>query len=376
MLDHESLIMPRVRTSLVSKQPGKAIWALAATTFTTLQLPFWLIAFIARRYRQHPQWTYRQALMNKLIRAILYHSSFVEVCTPVRLDENDRFVTFPPADDRVYRGLLNDSKIRPSITGGTWYPSVYESGDDQHVVLHFHGGAYVTGEGRPGDIAFSATTLVKFLSAKALLLSYRLSSNKDCHFPAALQDAVTAYQYLLDQGIPASRIVVSGDSAGASLAVSLLRHIANSEGVLPAPSAALLFSPWLDLKSARDSSLLSRNRNYNTDYVPGNFTAWGANTYIPDGMNADDPYFSLLDHPFLTTTPLWVQVGALEILYDEGVKFVDAMRKKGNTVEVHVEPLANHDILYVGNLTGFVAEAERSVKLAKEFLDSKTQHHV
>ena len=358
------------REKFVTKQPGKAIWTLAAASFTVLQLPFWLIRFIFSRYRQHSEWTYRQAIMNKMVRAILYHSSYVEVYTPVRLEETSGFIKIGPSPNHVYNGLLGDPDVQPTVTGGTWYPSPYKKGDEQSVVLHFHGGAYVTAEGRPSDIEFEASVLVKNLKVKAFFPSYRLASNDRCHFPAALQDAVTAYQYLLDQGISSNRIILSGDSAGAGLVVSLLRYISGTVVQLPHPSAALLFSPWLDLKSALDPAHVTRNRHSETDYLPANFTGWGARTYIPAHIDVNNPHFSPLDHAFPTPTPLWIQVGGLEILYDEGVRFADVMKKKGNRVEIHVEPLANHDILYVGHLTGFAAEAENAVRLAGEFLST------
>ena len=366
--------MTESRQKFVTQQPGKAIWTVAVVVFTLARLPFWLICFIPRRFRQHPQWTYRQAIMSKVVRAILYNISAVEMHTPLQLTEKDRFVTISPSsDDLIYRGLLDDADVQPTLTGGTWYPSLFQANenqidDEQTVVLHFHGGAYVVIEGRSGDVDFGAKQLTEHLNAKALFLSYRLASNPHCHFPAALQDAVTAYQYLLDQGVSARRIVISGDSAGANLAIALLRHIARSNGLLPDPLAALLFSPWLDLASARDEAYINGNRHYKTDYLPSNFTSWGARAYIPKAMEADDPYISPLHHPFRTETPLWIQLGGLEILYDEGMAFADAMDRKGNRIEVYVEPFTSHDILYAGNLTGFEAETEKVVKLAGEFV--------
>lgn len=84
-------------------------------------------------------------------------------------------------------------------------------------------------------------------------------------------------------------------------------------------------------------------------------------------MDANNPYFSPLDHAFHTKSPLWIQLGGLEILHHEGNKVADAMKAKGNHVEVNVEPPANHDIVYVWNLTGFAAEGET---LAREFLST------
>lgn len=354
----------------MTKQPGKAIWTLGAVTLTLLRLPYWLIYYIPKRFRQHPQWTYRQALMNQMVRIILYHSSFVEVYTPIQLDEKNDFVIISSAEDHIYQGLLDDPKICPTTTGGTWYPSPYKPGENERVVLHFHGGAHAMGQGRASDVDFLANTLSKNLDAKVFCPSYRLASNPDCHFPAALQDAVTAYHYLLSRGIPPMRIVISGDSAGANLAVSLLRYIKNTgQDNLPAPSAALLFSPWLDIGAAQDPTYITNHKNYPTDYLPGNFTAWGSRAYIPSAMDPHDPHFSPLAHPFCANTPLWIQVGGLEICYDEGVKFAEAMRGEGNEVELHVEPLANHDIVYVGNLTGFEKEAKKAVVGAKRFLE-------
>lgn len=398
----------KLRTSLVTQQPGKAIWTIAAAlAFVLLQLPFWLVYYLPRRLRQHPQWTYRQAIMNEVVRVILYHSSHVEVYTPIQLDEKDeRFVRInPPTEGEnrniIYHGLLDDPEVQPVVTGGTWYPRTYQREDDEQnqtvVVLHLHGGAYTLNQGRPEDIDFLATTLVENLDAeknrrtKALLLSYRLSSNEDCNFPAALQDAVTAYYYLVEnQKIPPSRIVLSGDSAGGGLAVSLLRHIHSTDekyinnikisSLLPPPSAALLFSPWLDLKSARNPGYVLNNKNRKTDYIPSNFVAWGARTYIAAHLNLNNPNFSPLQHPFRTNTPLWIHIGGLEVLCDEGIRFATVMRdneeenaegkrkKRQNRVEVYVEPLANHDILLVGHKTGFAAEAKKAVRVAGEFV--------
>lgn len=342
--------------------------------------------------------------MNEVIRVFVYHSAHVEVYTPIQLDEKEeRFVRInPPTEvethNIIYHGLLDDPEVQPAVTGGTWYPTTYQREEDVQnqtvVLLHLHGGAYTVNQGRPEDIDFLATTLVENLDAgtktrtKALLLSYRLSSNENCHFPAALQDAVTAYHYLVeDRKIPPSRIVLSGDSAGAGLAVCLLRHISSTDNIyinnikisslLPPPYAALLFSPWLDLKSARNPEYLLHNKNYKTDYVTSNFVAWGARTYIPPHMNPNNPNFSPLQHPFRTNTPLWIHIGGLEALCDEGIRFATAMREedaegKGknrkNEVEVYVEPLANHDILLVGNMTGFAAEAKKAVRVAGEFV--------
>ena len=83
----------------------------------------------------------------------LYHSSLVEVKTPLSLNpgsEKGRFMKISPPNKDLYRGVLKDTRIQPTVIGATWYPSVYDpsSDDGRDMVLYFHGGAFVIGEGR------------------------------------------------------------------------------------------------------------------------------------------------------------------------------------------------------------------------------------
>ena len=360
---------------LITHGVGKAIWITGAILLTIIQLPIWLVYFLPTPLRQHPKWTYRQALMNKIMRTMMYHCSLVEVRTPLSLEpgaEKDCFVMIPPQNEDFYRGILVDARIQPAVIGATWFPSVYKSGSDNglDVVLYFHGGGFVMGEGRSGVTQFAASKLSKsFNNAKVLSFSYRISSNPNCQFPAALQDAVTAYQYLLDQGINANHIIFAGDSAGCNIAIALLRYIADNEQLLPSPLAAILSSPWIDVASACDFAKLTRQCNTKTDFVPSVLQAWGARTYVPKNMDVANPYISPNKQPFRSKTLLWICVGGLESLRDEGLAFADAMRKVvGNRVEVYVVEFGNHAVLGVGNITGFAAEAEKAVANAAEVI--------
>ena len=360
---------PRIFT----RQPWKALYALIASALFAARLPFWLIYYIPSALRQHPKWTFRQALSVHLLKTISYHCSLIEIRTPLSLKpgpDKERFVIVHPSKPDRYVDILNDSKTKPEKLGGTWYPAAYEAGDQQDVVLHFHGGAYVVGTGRADDAGFPAKMLHKHSHAKVFMPQYRLAGNPGGKFPAALQDAVSAYQYLLDAGLPASKIVVSGDSAGANLALALLRYISEHGELLPSPTAAWLWSPWVDLASAAaDPGACERNRNFGTDVINGVFVAWGAHAFVPDSMSASHPYISPMNHPFKTETPLWIQTGGLEILYDDDVRLADNMRGvEGNKVELVVDPYTPHDILLLGDKLGFVAETEKVAKKAVEFL--------
>ena len=131
-------------------------------------------------------------------------------------------------------------------------------------------------EERPSDSAYAATLLTEELGAQAVLLSYRLASNPDGQFPTALQDTVTAYQYLLEQGIPLSRIIVTGNLAGAHLALSFLRYVSEGESTLPAPIAALLFCPAIEYAAYWDPGCMTPNRNYQINYLEPDFASWGS----------------------------------------------------------------------------------------------------
>ena len=360
--------------SIIQTPLGRVLWPIVATTWMLLRLPFWLLFFIPSRNRPHPKRTYLQALLQPMFKTFLYNSSLLKLQIPLSLEagaEKERFVlTYPPEKDH-FQGILGETDIQPAAIGGTWLPAPYQSSpgaEEQIVVLYFHGGALVLGDGRTLSSGFAASTLVTHLKATVLSISYRLSSNPKGKFPAALQDAVSAYLFLLSLAIPASHIIVAGDSAGGNLAIGLLRYIAEYPGKLPHPRAALLGSPWLDVSSARDPNSLDKHRNASTDYIPGILAAWGAHEYVPSHMDATSPYISPLNHPFYTKTPLWVCLGGLEVLYDDGVKFVDNMKAEGNRVKLHVEPFASHSFLSAGNATGFQREADKAVKLAAEWI--------
>lgn len=349
------------------------MWALYAVITSAIQLPFWLIYYISKGLRPHPKWTYRQAVMKQLLRTYLYHRSVMRIQSALSLDpghEKDQFVIMAPSEEDVYVGVLKDEDIEPAVIGGTWYPKAAAKAESQQtVVLHFHGGAYAIGEGRKEDAGYGAKLLLKHVAPRVLMPQYRLCSHPGGRFPAALQDAVTSYKHLLDQGIPASSIVVSGDSAGGNLVVAFLRYLSDHKNLLPAPSAALLWSPWLDIALSQQYGTAERHLNSGTDYITSPFVVWGANGFIPTFMKPTDPYLSPRSHPFVTRTPVWIGTGGGEVLRDEDIEFADNMRQvQGNQVGLYEEPHVPHDLFLTGEMLGFTAEAENIAQQAGFFL--------
>jgi acetyl esterase/lipase len=202
------------------------------------------------------------------------------------------------------------------------------------------------------------------------MVSYRLSSNTGGRFPAALQDAVSSLHYLFDLGIEPSNIVIGGDSAGGNLAVALLRYLEGAPDVAPL-AGALLWSPWVDLASSVLPNAMASSPYQWTDYVGDAFANWGCAAYCPKGapVSIEDGWISPRRHPFFTKTPVWIQGSGQEVLIDDITAFAEGMKRiPGNNVTFHVEELANHDIILVGNATGFDKEAENAAKEAAQWL--------
>lgn len=359
---------------LLTSNPFKTIWALGAILTTLAKLPFVSLYYVFRR--PHLSWTVRQALMNHLMRVFLYHSAVVQAKTPLKLEtgkEGERFVHIPPVDEKYLKGVLKDKKIRPETIGGTWYPSLPPENYAGKVILHFHGGGYAIGEGRDGDAAYAGKILTENAAPYALFVQYRLASNEGGRFPAALQDALSAYCYLITQGTRTSDIVVSGDSAGGHVALSLLRYLSLGQVEIEAPRALLLWSPSIDLEAAADPAVTDKSELYATDYVDGVFQSWGAKAFTK-GLDLSNPelrpYVVQLGYSFRSVSPIWICVGGLEVLGPDGLQMGKELRDHGTTVETHVISGAPHDVMFVGNIMGFEREAVEATKLAHRFVEN------
>jgi acetyl esterase/lipase len=200
------------------------------------------------------------------------------------------------------------------------------------VLLYLHGGAYVLGS--PRTHAEIVGRLALATRAPAWAVDYRLAPEHP--FPAALEDAVAAYRALRASGVPASDIVVAGDSAGGALCVSLLTALRDDGEALPA--GAVLISPWVDL-SARGGSLVEHQI---FDWsLQGILNGWGA-AYLA-GADPCDPRASPTFADLRGLPPLLVQGGELEMLVDQVCAFAGKAREAGVSVTLRIWPDMVHD---------------------------------
>ena len=131
--------------------------------------------------------------------------------------------------------------VEEAVVGGRPSLWIRPPGDDGGVVLYLHGGGY-----RIGSAACYrgfGSHLAAAVGASVVVIDYRLAPEDP--FPAAVDDALAAYRWLLDAGTPPSRIAIAGDSAGGGLTVATL--LAARDAGLPQPAAAACISPWADL---------------------------------------------------------------------------------------------------------------------------------
>jgi acetyl esterase/lipase len=241
--------------------------------------------------------------------------------------------------------------------------------------MHFHGGAFVVGNGRSKDAGFAARMIYENTPMKYVFCpQYRLASNPGGRFPAALQDGITALLYFIDTlKIPASRIVVSGDSAGANIALSMVRYITeHPELELGELAAALLFSPWLDPALFLIPGGFKNNPRAPTDYLTEEFGTWGAEKLLPSvesGLTLADPSICFLGTAFKTKTPLFFSAGECEALMEDAVTGAREFAAiEGNKTGLWISSRSPHDIILIGYALGFAKEAALEAQKAGEFV--------
>ncbi|KAI1432485.1 Alpha/Beta hydrolase protein [Xylaria sp. CBS 124048] len=332
-------------------------------------------------------WTIKQAVSVRTVRLLLRYASLLEAGDRLTLlpgPEGDRFEIIQPQARKLYQGPLDDAFVQPQAIGATWTPARPSQAaiEDSKttVTLHLHGGAFVVGQGRDKDMGYMARALLRHMGCTYVYApQYRLSSSKDSPFPAQLQDAVTSYLHLIRVlGIPASRIIVSGDSAGGNIVIGFLRYISEygEQLDIPAPAAAALWSPWTDVSTALNTKMDVRmSPNYATDYLNPKFPNWGARTLTDNGrIDVSGPYISPLHHPFKLSAqiPVFVNVGERELLFDQVMKFRTVFEAQGWSMSLVVSIGCPHDPLLLGPRMGFHEEAERAVREARAFFSGAT----
>jgi epsilon-lactone hydrolase len=202
---------------------------------------------------------------------------------------------------------------------------------DRHL-LFLHGGGYVTGS--PALYRHFTWRIATAARARVLAIDYRLAPEHP--FPAALDDALAAYRWLLAGGADPQRTAVIGDSAGGGLALALLLRL-RDDG-LERPAAAIALSPWTDLALSGASLSLNAKSDPMLNVAGARLFA---GCYLA-GADPRNPYASPLYGNPAGLPPTLIHVGSDEILHDDALRMADNLRATGCLVQIEVWPRMPH----------------------------------
>jgi monoterpene epsilon-lactone hydrolase len=227
--------------------------------------------------------------------------------------------------------------------------------DAGRAVLYLHGGGYVIGSiNTHRDLAARISRAAK---ARVLVIDYRLAPEHP--FPAAVEDSVAAYRWMLAQGLKPSRIAVAGDSAGGGLTVATLVAIRDAKLALPA--AGVCLSPWIDLEGLGDSMKTKAAVDPMVQKEP---LVQMAAHYL-QGKDPRTPLAAPLYADLAGLPPLLVQVGTAETLLDDSTRLAERARKAG--VKVTLQPWEN--MIHVFQLFApMLDEAQQAIDKIGEFV--------
>lgn len=229
------------------------------------------------------------------------------------------------------------------------------------VLLFFHGGAY--GLGSPNAHRKLAAHLARACNAAALIVDYRLAPEHP--YPAALDDCVAAYAWLLEHGFAPEHIVVAGDSSGGALAVSA--PIAAAQKGHPMPRAAVALSPWCDLTSSGPS--LESNADKDA-FQTKPFLQTFAERFAGQ-TPLSDPFVSpLFSDELHAIPPTWVSCGDCDMLRDDGVRLAQKARRAGAEVVLEVHEGQQHVFEF---MAGKAPEADESLRKIGEWVRGKIE---
>ena len=206
--------------------------------------------------------------------------------------------------------------------------SLKENPGQDYVILQLHGGGYM-GAVRNAYYVFAGLYNEVSKGCNVLTPDYRVAPEHP--YPAALEDAVSAYQWLLGQGWFAEDIIVAGDSAGGGLAMALCHYLKDHGMQLPCGIVAM--SPWTDLMASGESY----DTNYERDPLFGNTR--DSLIYNKDYVGDHDPmdaYISPLYGDFRGFPPMLIQVGSYEMLLSDSVSVASKARHQGVKVRLSI----------------------------------------
>jgi len=222
--------------------------------------------------------------------------------------------------------------------------------DSDCVILYLHGGGFIMGS--PATHRELAARISTTAGARVLSLDYRLAPEHP--FPAAMDDAISAYRWLLNEGHPPARLIVGGDSSGAGLAFQAL--ISMKEKGIPLPTAAFFISPVTDWVALDGESYSTRSLLDPLVSLPQ--CQYSSALYV-GGHAKETPLFQPTRMDLSGLPPIWVQVGDHEVLLSDAERLAQRAGDAGVPVDFKVWPGMWHVFQVAAR---FVPEARESIE--------------
>ena len=250
----------------------------------------------------------------------------------------------------------DDVTVEATDAGGVPAEWVTAPGADaDRAVLYLHGGGYAIGSLRSHRKL--ASDVSRAARARALLLDYRLAPEHP--HPAALEDSVAAYRWLLGHGLEPSRIAVAGDSAGGGLTVATL--VALRDAGLDLPAAGVCISPWVDLSC----TAASFTENADLDLMVSRALLERMRSWYLCDLDPRTPLATPLHADLSGLPPLLIPVGGTQVLRDDAVALAERARAAGVDVTLEVWP----EMIHVWHVfAGRVPEATEAIEEVGSFL--------
>jgi monoterpene epsilon-lactone hydrolase len=226
------------------------------------------------------------------------------------------------------------------------------------TILYFHGGSYNAGSIKTHRVLVA--NIASASKARLLIVDYRLAP--EFPFPAAIEDAKLAYEWLLENGCSPNEVILVGDSAGGGLTLALLHSIKKSK--LRMPAAAVCLSPWTDLSGRGES--LTKNARKDILLNAENLRK-SASIYIGTA-DVTDPLVSPIYANMEGFPALLIQVGSDELLLSDSSDFAEKAKAAGVDVSLEIWKDMQHVWQFAG---GIVPESRQAIAAIGRFIENR-----
>ena len=290
-------------------------------------------------------------MVNAMLRAIPKEGP-VEDWPLARANMEAALAALPPVEG------VSQTPLKVGATAAEW--SAAPGAPQDRVLLYLHGGGYCAGSLKTHRTLVGQ--IAKSFKGRVLAIDYRLGPEHK--YPAAVDDAVAAYQFILAQGIKPSHIAIAGDSAGGGLTVATLLALRDKKIALPA--AAWPISPWVDLEG-RGASMKTKAES---DLI---VTADGLHNYAKAyaGARRGEALASPVNANLAGLPPLLIQVGSAEVLLDDSLTLAQKAGAADVDVKLEIWPHMPH-VWHI--FAPLLTEARDAISAGAAWLNTRLGH--